>query len=116
VEPVSTLQFFPGDSLDDVQQFLGDQAFDFVEGLPLKNGAEIVSFAGGTLAEDQRSNLFKQRRWRIQYLFLEFFAALELGQFRKLTARERYGSFARTFALPPTVDAARSGPSTKRAC
>jgi hypothetical protein len=88
VEPVSTLQFFPGDSLDDVQQFLGDQAFDFAEGLPLKNGAEIVSFAGGTFAEDQRSNLFKQRRWRIQYLFLEFFAALELGQFRKLTARE----------------------------
>ena len=62
VEPGFTLQFISGDSFDDVQQLLCDEALQFAEGLLLKNHPYLFFFVGCTLAENQLSNFFKQRR------------------------------------------------------
>src|SRR2546426_3753569 len=46
-------QFLFGKALDDIQQFLGDEAFEFAEGLLLKNGAYFGLFVGVAFAENQ---------------------------------------------------------------
>src|SRR2546422_2736552 len=88
VEPVFTLQFFFGDSLDHVQKLLGDEAFKFAEGLLLKNRPYLFFFVACALAENQLSNFFKQGRGWVLQISLQFFLALDVSQLRKLTARE----------------------------
>jgi len=51
VKPVFTFQFFFCDSLDDVRKLLCDEAFEFAEGLFLKNLAYLFFFVGRALAE-----------------------------------------------------------------
>ena len=87
-EPVFTFQFFSGDSLDHVQQLLGDEAFEFAEGLLLKNRPHWV-FVGVAFAEDQRANFFKQRRWRVRQFSLQFFLRCRSASF----ASSPFGSF-----------------------
>ena len=77
-----------GDSLDHVQKLLCDQAFEFAEGLLLKNRPYLFFFVGCALAENELSNIFEQGPGRIGQLFLQFFLALEVSQLGKLTARE----------------------------
>src|SRR5216684_6067599 len=86
VQPLFTLQFLPGDSLDHVQKFLCDKAFEFTKGLFLKDRSYLVLFSRGALAEHQLSNLMKQRRRRVLEISLQRFPSLELSQLRQLTA------------------------------
>ena len=87
-EPAFTFQFLFGDSLDHVQQLLGDEAFEFAEGLPLKNGAYECLFVGVAFAENQLANFLKQGAERVPQFFLQLFPTLEVSQLRKLTVPE----------------------------
>src|ERR1700674_2440152 len=88
VEPLFTIQFFSGDSLDHVQKLLRDEAFEFTKGLLLKNRSYLLLFFRCALTEHQLSNFFKQGRWRVLEISLQLFPALELSQLRKLIARQ----------------------------
>src|SRR6202795_3893435 len=88
VEPLFTFQFLPGDSLDHVQKFLCDEAFEFTKGLLLKDRSYLLLFSRCALAEHQLPNFLKQRRGRVLEISLQLFSALELSQFRELTARQ----------------------------
>src|SRR6266849_5274917 len=88
VEPLFTFQFLPGDSLDHVQKFLCDKAFEFTEGLFLKDRSYLLLFSWCALAEHQLPNLMKQRRRRVLEISLQRFPSLELSQLRELTARQ----------------------------
>src|SRR5260370_19815642 len=88
VEPLFTIQFFSGDSLDHVQKFLCDEAFEFTKGLFLKDRSYLLLFFRRALAEYQLSNLMKQRRRRVLEISLQSFPSLELSQLRELTARQ----------------------------
>src|SRR2546425_700245 len=59
-EPGFTVQFVFGDSFDYVQKLLCDQAFEFAEGLLLKNHPDLFFFVRCALAENQLSNFLKQ--------------------------------------------------------
>ena len=56
MKPVFALQFFLGDFLDDVQELLGDEAFELTEGFLLKDRAYLVFFDGWALAKNQLAN------------------------------------------------------------
>src|SRR3989442_1723684 len=88
VEPLFTFQFLSGDLLAHVQKFLCDEAFEFTEGLRLKDRSDLLLFSRCALAEHQLTNLMKQRRWRVLEVSLQRFPALELSQLRELTARQ----------------------------
>src|SRR2546422_7676819 len=61
-EPRFVLQFLLGQSLDHVQQLLGDQAFQFSERLLLEDPAYLSCRVGLAFPEDQLANFPKQRR------------------------------------------------------
>src|SRR3981189_881920 len=88
MEPVFTFQFFFRDSLDHVRKLLCDEAFEFAEGLLLKNRAYLFFFVGRALTENQFSNLVKQGRGWVPQVSLQLFHALEVSQLRKLIARK----------------------------
>ena len=88
VEPVFTVQFFFGDFLGYVQKLLCDEAFEFAEGLLLKNRTHLVFFVGYALPENQFPNFPKQGRGRARQVYLQFFPTLELSQLRKSIARK----------------------------
>src|SRR5207244_9209132 len=79
VEPRFTVQFFSGDSLAHVQKLLRDEAFEFTEGLLLKDRSYLLLFFRRALAEYQLSNLMKQRRRRVIEISLHRFPALEFS-------------------------------------
>src|SRR5437763_11530208 len=88
VEPRFTVQFFSGDSLAHVQKLLRDEAFEFTEGLLLKDRSYLLLFFRRALPEYQLSNLMKKRRWRVLEVSLQRFPTLELRQLGELTARQ----------------------------
>src|SRR5438552_5204278 len=61
-EPLFTLQFLFGDALDHVQKRLCDEAFEFTQGLLLKDCSYLLLFFRRALAENQLSHFLKQRR------------------------------------------------------
>lgn len=63
-EAVLAVQFFSGDLLDHVQEFLCNEAFEFAEGLFLKNLTYLFHFARHALTHDQFSNFPEHRRGR----------------------------------------------------
>ena len=78
-EPVFTVQFLFGDLLDHIQKLLCDEAFEFAEGLLLKNDPYLFFFGGYALAKNQLSNFFKQGLGRVRQVSLRFFVALVLS-------------------------------------
>src|ERR1700694_25464 len=88
VEPLFTFQFLPGDSLDNVQKFLCDEAFEFTKGLLLKDRSYLLLFSRYALPEHQLPNFLKQGRRRVLEISLQLFSARALSQLRKLTARQ----------------------------
>jgi hypothetical protein len=87
-EPVFTVQFLFGDLLDHVQKLLCDEAFQFAEGLLLKDRSYLSFLGGYALAENQLANFFEQGLGRFRQVSLQFFLALVLSQLRKLAARQ----------------------------
>src|ERR1700676_863503 len=88
VEPVFIVQFLFSDLLNHVQELLGDETFEFAEGLLLKNDPYLFFFGGYALAENQLSNFFEQGFGWIRQVSLQFFLALVFSQLRKLAAWE----------------------------
>src|SRR3989442_1502220 len=66
-EPVFTVQLFPGQCLDNIQELLGDQAFKLAKRFFLENRAYRASFLPFTFTEKKLSNLFEQRHRRTLY-------------------------------------------------
>ena len=60
VKPVFALQFLFGDSLDHVRKLLCDEAFEFAEGLLLKNCTYSFFFVGCALAENPFANFLNR--------------------------------------------------------
>jgi hypothetical protein len=86
-EPDFAGQLFSGNVFDDIQQFLGDEAFEFAEGLFGKNRSEVGSFVGGAFAENQRPHVVQQGR-RFRPFALQGVLALEGGQRGQFARRE----------------------------
>src|SRR2546428_3861038 len=86
VEPRFTVQFFSGDSLAHVQKLLRDEAFEFTEGLLLKDRSYLLLFFRRALAEYQLSNLMKQRRRRGLEISFHRLPALGVCSIRPLGA------------------------------
>src|ERR1700687_1361149 len=99
VEPGFTFQFVFGDSFDHVQELLCDEAFEFAEGLLLKNRTYLFSFGGCALAENQLSNFFKQGRGWVPQVPLQFFLALWFSQARGAVSSESAAGKCRTPSL-----------------
>ena len=59
---------------------MGDEAFEFAEGLLRKNRPEVWSFVGWAFAENQRAHVLKQGRGGLSQFFLQFFPTLEVRQ------------------------------------
>jgi hypothetical protein len=87
-EPTFIFQLFPGKLLDDIQQGLGYQTFEFAEGLPLENGAYPILFGRVAFAQDQLPNFLEQGRGRVGEFLFQFLQALQVGELRKLAVRE----------------------------
>src|SRR5258707_8580867 len=87
-EPLLIVQFLVGDALDHFQKRLCDEAFEFAQGLLLKNCSYLLLFCRFGLAENQLSHFLKQRRRGVLEISLQLFPALQLSQLRKLTARQ----------------------------
>jgi len=72
MEPVFTVQFLFGDILDHVQSFCVNEAFEFAEGLLLKNRTYLF-LCRYALTENQFSNFSKQGVGRVSQVLLQFF-------------------------------------------
>src|SRR5439155_22971671 len=92
-EPGFTSQFFSGDVLDHVQQLLGDEAFEFTEGLLRKNRPYVWFFFARAFAENQRTHVLKQGRGRLPQFSLQCFLTLEVRQLGQFTVRELQKGF-----------------------
>src|SRR2546426_1005717 len=87
-QPRFVLQFLLGQSLDHVQQLLGDQAFQLSEGLLLEDRAYLSCRVGLALPEDQLANFPKQRRGLVPQLSLQLLLALMVRQPRQFPVRK----------------------------
>ena len=64
-KPRFTLQLLSGDSLDDVQKLLCDEAFKLAKGLLRKDRLDLLLLFRWALAQNQFSSLCKQGRGRV---------------------------------------------------
>src|SRR5713101_5261813 len=87
-EPFFAFQFLPGDPLYHVQKLLGDEALELTERLLLENRPYLLPSSRRALAQNQVSNFLKHGGRRVLEFLLQLLAALELGQLRKLAARQ----------------------------
>src|SRR5438046_10084 len=87
-EPVFTVQRFPGQCLDNIQELPGDQAFKLAKRFFLENRAYRPSFLPFTFTEKKLSNLFEQRHRRTLYFLAELLPPLDIGQAGKFARRQ----------------------------
>src|SRR6266571_3897681 len=87
-EPLFVFQFLLGDSLDHVQKLLCDEALEFAKGMLFKNRTYFLLFVRCALAQNQLSNFLEQSCRRVLETSLQLRPALDLGQLRKLAARQ----------------------------
>src|SRR5207249_8348047 len=87
-EPLFVFQFLSGDSLEHVQELLCDEALELAKGLLFKNRSYLLLFFRCALAQNQLSNFLEQRHRRVLEIPVQLRPALDLGQLRKLAARQ----------------------------
>src|SRR3989454_12791824 len=87
-EPLFVFQFLSGDSLEHVQELLCDEALELAKGLLFKNRTYLLLFVRCALAQNQLSNFLEQSCRRVLETSLQLRPALDLGQLRKLAARQ----------------------------
>src|SRR5438034_10756854 len=87
-EPLFVFQFLSGDSLDHVQELLCDEALELAKGLLFKNRSYFLLFVRCALAQNQLSIFMEQRHRRVLEIPVQLRPALDLGQLRKLAARQ----------------------------
>ena len=75
-EPVFIVQLLFRHSLDDVQQLLGDEAFEGAEGLLLEHRTDGLRLSGVALAQNQLAHFLEQGRWGVRQLSLQGVRAL----------------------------------------
>ena len=84
-KPLFASQFFPAKPLDDIQDLLRHEAFEFTEGLLSRRSALPPHVAGHRTCEEPVPARFEKRRRPLLGPFLQLLFALDLGWLGKLT-------------------------------
>lgn len=87
-QPVFTFQLLFGDALHDIQKLLGDQAFQFAEGLFFKNPPHFRFLIRIALPQNQFTAFLEERPRRFGYALLQFLLTLKVGESGKFTRRQ----------------------------
>src|SRR5579875_1393786 len=79
MNPSLVLEFLLRNSLGNVKELLGDEAFELAKRLSLKDVSDLFSLRGCACTQNQLAKFREKRPRRIQNLPLELFPTLTVG-------------------------------------